>query len=410
MSKNKYHILFVTPYITSKQHPAFLRNQTGFGYMVHDIAKHVGNIDTVDLFAVMCFTPQMEMENFNIVGRSWWKLLKSISYKSVVYGMSFLRRYKLPFAERLRTMYIFIAMGQLDRMVKNYDLVHIHGCSALTDAAINVCKRKNVPFLVTLHGLNSFSQEIKLLPLLKQYERDFIKEAVESHYPVSFISSGNRLMAESSTGKKADSFYVVCNGCDVAPREASIDVRSMHRIKRDDFVFAYVGNISQNKNQYQVARAWNLLPEEVKDRCKVLFVGRYSEDDELVTYIRENNLQDSLILCGMLPKDVVASYYQAADATILTSITEGFGLSIIEGFVYGKPNVTFADLPATNDLYDERAMELPDDRTDESLANAMHRVMNKSYDKEKIISHARQFSFKSMAEKYCEIYSLIINE
>lgn len=402
------NVLHITPYITSKQHPAFLRNQTGFGYMVHDIAKLVGKFDEVDLFAAMCFTPSMKMEGFNVVGRSWWNLLCSFSLKSLFDGFSFLKKYPLPLKERLRTLYVFLSIGVLNKTVRYYDIVHIHGCSPLTDAAIRVCKRNGVPFMVTLHGLNSFSDEIKLHPSLRQYERDFIMEAATKHHPVSFISSGNKQMAEESAGMMAESFHVVCNGCDVTPHKVSFDVRSAYGIKKDDFVFAFVGNISQNKNQYQVARAWNLLPEEVKHRCKVLFVGRYNEDDEVVRYIHKNGFQDHLILCGMQPKDKVASYYQSADATILTSITEGFGLSIIEGYVYGKPNVTFADLPATQDLYDECAMVAAKNRTDAALAEAMIKVINATFDKNKIIKHARLFSFERMADKYHELYNQIV--
>lgn len=401
-------ILHITPYITNNQHTAFLRNQTGFGYMVHDIAEYVGKVENVDLFAVMCLTPPMEMNSFSVVGRSWWKVVSNLSIMAIVDGISFLKKYKLPVSERLRAFYIFLAMGQISRIVKNYDLVHIHGCSALSDAAIKVCKRKNVPFLVTLHGLNSFSEDIKLHPSLKQYERDFLKEAAINHYPVSFISTGNKRMAADSTEVNVDSFHVVCNGCDVTRKPVYDDIRKTYNLKQDDYIFAFVGNISQNKNQNQVVRAWSLLPEEDRQHCKVLFVGRYKEDDEVVKFIQEKKTQDSLILCGMQPKEMVASFYQVADATILTSITEGFGLSIIEGFVYGKPNVTFADLPATQDLYDECAMVLSENRSDEALSDAMHKVMRSTFDKEKIIAHAQQFSFEKMAKKYHNLYKQIV--
>ena len=68
-------ILFVTPHISSSCHPDFRLNQTGFGYMVHDIAQYVAKIDKVDLFAPMAFTPDMDVDGFHVVGRSKWKLL-----------------------------------------------------------------------------------------------------------------------------------------------------------------------------------------------------------------------------------------------------------------------------------------------------------------------------------------------
>ena len=207
---------------------------------------------------------------------------------------------------------------------------------------------------------------------------------------------------------KADSFSVICNGCNVQMKSMTEDIRKEYGIAPDDFMFAFVGNVSANKNQYQVARAWKLLLDDLRSKCKILFVGRYKEDDELVKYIRDNHFENNLILCGMQPKNRVPAFYQACDATILTSITEGFGLSIIEGFVYGKPSVTFSDLPATEDLYDENAMILAKGRSDEDLADAMARMIRTSFNKDYICSYSQKFSFEKMAEKYCELFRSII--
>lgn len=402
-------ILHVAHYITSSSHPAFLRNQTGFGYMVHDIAEYTAKSADVDLFAVMCYTPKLDLDGFTVIGCSWGKLFANISWRSVRDAIAFLSKYKLPLKECLRTFYMYLSMGQLEKIANDYDIIHIHGCSALTDAAIKVCQRKHKSFLVTLHGLNSFSDEIKLHPSLKLYEKDFLAEAAQKHYPVTFISSGDKAKVENYLEVKVDSFHVISNGCDVRPKHPNIDLRDLYNINKTDFVFTFVGNISKNKNQYQVARSWSLLPDEYKQRCKVLFVGNYKDDDEVVTYIHENRLQDNLILCGMQSKDKIASFYQACDATILTSIAEGFGLSIIEGFVYGKPNVTFEDLSAVQDLYDENAMVFANERTDEALTEAMQKVMNTTFDKEKIIHHVKLFAFERVAEKYLSLYKLLVD-
>ncbi len=401
-------ILFVTPYFTSSCHPAFLRNQTGFGYMVHDIAQYVAKIDKVDLFAPMAFTPDMDVDGFHVVGRSKWKLLKNLKFNNLIDGVRFNLKYPQSLKDNLRTLYIFASIGQVEHMLNQYDIVHIHGCSAITDAVIKVCQRKNVPFVITLHGLNSFEKTIKLQESLCQYERDFLKEAVTNHYFVSFISTGNKITAEVSTDMKADSFSVISNGCNVQIKSMTEDIRKEYDIVSGDFVFAFVGNVSANKNQYQVARAWKLLPNDLRSKCKILFVGQYKEDDEFVKYIRDNHFENNLILCGMQPKDRVPTFYQACDATILTSITEGFGLSIIEGFVYGKPNVTFSDLPAIEDLYDENAMILARSRSDEDLTNAMAIVMRSSFDKDYICDYSKKFSFEKMAEKYSELFRSVI--
>lgn len=278
-------ILFITPYITSSCHPAFLRNQTGFGYMVHDIAQYVAKIDNVDLYAPMAFTPEMKVEGFKVIKRNKLCFLKSLRLYNILDGIAFNHKYKQSFKKRLRSLYVFASIGQVESIMKQYDIVHIHGCSELTDAVIKSCQRQRVPFLVTLHGLNSFEQAIRQNEKLRRYERDFLKDSVKMHYPVSFISTGNMKTAENFIGIKATNFYVVNNGCNIYMAPMTMDIRRQYSILANDFVFAFVGNVSTNKNQAQVARAWMLLPDELRLKCKVLFVGRYKEDDELVKFV-----------------------------------------------------------------------------------------------------------------------------
>lgn len=402
-------ILIITPYITSSCHPAFLRNQTGFGYMVYDIARNMARTETVEVFAPMAFSPSMLVDGFKILGRNQWSFFKWTRYKNIIDGYRFIHKYPQSLKGNLRILYMYIATSQIERLVSQYDIVHIHGCTAITDATINICKRHNIPFLVTLHGLNSFEPSIKLHPSLCRYERDFLIESVYNQYPVSFLSSGNRQTAEAFIGNKTNSFQVICNGCNTERNPLRDDIRKRYSIADDDFVFVFVGNISKNKNQIQVARAWKLMPDNMRKRCKVLFVGRYTEQDELFQYVRNYAIEDNLILCGLQPKDAVSDFYYACNATILTSVTEGFGLSIIEGFVYGKPNVSFSDLPASSDIYDEKSMVIVNDRTDEALCDAMMKIMHSTFDSKYIISRAKLFSFEMMKENYFKTYKNIIN-
>lgn len=401
-------ILFITPYITSSCHPAFLRNQTGFGYMVHDIAQYVAKSDDVDVYTPMVFTPEMNVDGFKIICRNKWQFIKNIRCQNLFDGLFFNRKYRQPLKSIIRSLYIFASIGQVESILKQYDIVHIHGCSDLTYAIIKACKRQKVPFVVTLHGLNSFEKSINLHHSLCKYERDFLKEAASNSYPISFISTGNMKTATEFVGIKVNRFSVVCNGCDVIRKIVFDDIRKNYDIVSDNFVFAFVGNISVNKNQIQVARAWKLLPDDVQKNCKVLFVGRYKDDDELVHYIRDNNLGKNLILCGIQPKGKIPAFYEACNATILTSLTEGFGLSIIEGFVYGKPNVAFSDLPAIEDLYDEKAMILAIERNDNALADAMEKMINNKFEKKYICSMSHKFSFEKMADKYHNLYNSVL--
>lgn len=401
-------ILFITSHITHSSSPVFMRNQTGFGYMVFDIAKNVSKYNDVDIFIANTFSPNLQLEGVNIIGRTWLTYFYGLSFRNISNGIKFIKKYRLPLKRSLRELYMYTSLSQIQSKLACYDVVHIHGCGEITDAMIRICKHQNVPFVVTLHGLNSFEDKIKLPQSLKRYEQDFLKEAASQNYSVSFISTGNKETAEAFVGEKVKTFKVICNGCNINEQSATIDIRKKYNISKDDFLFVFVGNISTNKNQQQVARAWQLLPEDIKPHCKVLFVGRYLESDEIVSFIKKNKLHDSLIMCGIQPKEDVFNYYVASDATILTSLTEGFGLSIIEGYAYGKPNITFSDLPAVADLYDEYTMIAVKNRSDESLAKAMCQMMSEKYNSTIIKSFVQKFSYENMTKQYIDLYKSVI--
>ena len=135
-----------------------MRNQTGFGYMVHDIAEYVAKTEAVDVYAPTAFTPEINVDGIKIIRRSKWQFLKNIRLRNIFDGMRFNLRYRQPFKTFLRSLYLFASIGQVESIMKQYDIVHIHGCSDLTNAVIKACHRKSIPFLVTFHGLNSFEQ------------------------------------------------------------------------------------------------------------------------------------------------------------------------------------------------------------------------------------------------------------
>lgn len=205
-------------------------------------------------------------------------------------------------------------------------------------------------------------------------------------------------------------FSVVTNGCGILKKTQVMNVRSLYGIHDSDFLFVFVGNITPNKNQKQVVDAYCLLLNENYSNIniKVIFVGG-GEFQDLKAYIAAKRLSDCLFVSGPIEKSFVHDFYSAADATILTSLSEGFGLSIIEGFVYGKPNLTFKDLPAVKDLYHPDSMLLCEERDTRSLAEKMYEMSKAKWDNKFIAEYSEKFSFKKMRDNYNTLYYSILN-
>lgn len=183
-------------------------------------------------------------------------------------------------------------------------------------------------------------------------------------------------------------------------------IRKKYNIPDSAKIILYVGNISINKNQQQMVRAFSLMGKDLCEMTYVLFVGRYAENDPIVGLINNTSYEDHLILCGEVDKDVVPDYYKEADGVVLLSFAEGFGLSLIEGMHFGLPCMMYDDLDAFEDIYTPEAAVRLSERNDEIVAAGLSELISREWDRMEIKKYSHRFESKEMAKKYVDFYNI----
>ena len=403
-------ILFISPYITVEGIHGFEKIKTGFGYMVSDIARALSMKGSeLDIITASALTGPLSCKGFNILRRKISDILFCFKPSYIFFAVKMLRKYKVSFKRRLQILFYYSSMGYIEKLLKKnrYDIVHIHGIDMTIFGYISLMEKTGVPYIVTSHGLNSFSKDVvKMQNGEKQAERDYLITAKEKNIPTTFISSGMlRTVSDFLGGRIPESFRVIPNACEIPAEKIvpAFDLRKKYNIPKGNKILLSVGNIHHVKNQVQSARAYMLLPQEIKDSLYVLYVGNPEQIDEIEAL--ENS---HLIICGKADREIIYTYYSQSDFTVVSSLKEGFGLSVIEGFACGLPSVMFRDLDAAKDLYDEKAIILAD-RSDEALSRAIAEAVGREWDREYIKGYAKRFSLEKMADNYIEFYEDCIN-
>lgn len=184
-----------------------------------------------------------------------------------------------------------------------------------------------------------------------------------------------------------------------------MSIRELYKIPQDGKILLYVGNISENKNQKQMVESYAQLPENIRNNTWVLFCGRPSQDGSFEKLAKESSFGDHLVLCGSIEKGSIADYYKEADGIVLLSIAEGFRLSLIEGMHFGVPCAMFKDMDAFEDIFDPCAVVPIEDRDNTSVAAAVERLLETSWDKKAIKEYAQKFNNDSMARNYVAVYT-----
>ena len=400
-------VLFVTPYIYAPEFEEHSKNNSGFGIMVYDIADAVGKKGNEVLVSTHAFGPKCICNGFSITENSLLKNLIHGKYRGIFKFNAKLKKSNVALKSRIRYLYYYLNLGCIEYLIKTEkpDVVHIHGCDIIIDDLIKICKQNHIAFVVTLHGL------LQGVAFAGEYQRfcecELIRNSAKKNIPITVIGTKikERFLSEYYGADSNENVTVITNGIDVTYKEKTFKLHEKLGVSESTRIILSVGSLCKRKNQIQTVRAFSLLPPEIKDNSILVLVGSIHEGYPMIlAEIEKLGLNDKVFYIGAIPRDELKNYYSAADITVTASITEGFGLPIIEGFVYGVPCVTFADLDAIPDIFDESAMLLCRERSDKSLAEAINQALNTQWDKDKIKSHAEKYSLEAMAQKYQQMY------
>jgi glycosyltransferase involved in cell wall biosynthesis len=112
---------------------------------------------------------------------------------------------------------------------------------------------------------------------------------------------------------------------------------------REDFIL-YAGGISPNKNLQTLLEAFAGLAQ-CRGGMRLVLAGDYLGDrfqssyDDLIGWIADLDLQQSVHLAGRVSDEELASLYRRARLLAMPSFDEGFGLPAIEAMACGAPVV-----------------------------------------------------------------------
>ena len=380
---------------------------TGYDYIVSEIAQKLSEKCDVDLYLLRPYPQSRKVNDVSIIGHSYKQLLKYFRFKDVPTYFKIAFKGKTDVKSRIRNVSYYLTMRDIEQLIKKnkYDIVHIHGVTfmcALSSLAPARCK---VPFLFTMHGLISYG-----IPNIRQIDMDSEQAVLnmvrDNDFVITTVSTGTKMVPCEDKKINPDKVVVVNNAVKSDPSLVAVNWKEKYPQIDGKSLIISIGSVSCRKNQIQLLRAFNLLPNEVKEKTMIFLAGQDLTGGTVADYVEKNNLQDKVVICGFLTKQELAGLYQVADYNALLSISEGFGLSMIEAAKFGIPTLTFSDLDAIKDLSPESMLVL-NNRTDEAVAEGLMSMMQKKWDRDAVIKSVDRFN-EDIYLQYIEVYNQII--
>lgn len=184
-------------------------------------------------------------------------------------------------------------------------------------------------------------------------------------------------------------------------------------IKHRDYLF-FLGSYRVHKNLTGLLQAFEYALDRIPAHKNLVVTGssdRLSSAQRAIVS-RINVRRERLTFTGHVPQDEIPNLYKNADALILPSFSEGFGLPILEAFHFGVP-VIAADTTAIPEIagdaaiyfdpFDKKSMAqtLVDFYKDPSLADKLRAEGD---------SRKLQFSWNKTVAQTLDLYRRVLKE
>lgn len=135
-----------------------------------------------------------------------------------------------------------------------------------------------------------------------------------------------------------------------------------------------VATVEPRKNVFGMLHAMAHLKEMMDDPPQLVWAGGEGFGVEgLREKVRELGLVNDIVFLGYVPREHLVGLYNMAEAFVLASHYEGFGLPVLEAMACGKPAIV-SDIPALREAGGQAAVYAPADKP-ESIAARLRDVL-----------------------------------
>jgi len=221
-------------------------------------------------------------------------------------------------------------VGQIRDLHRTHpvDLIHAHGALPCGHAAMLLSEELRVPFVVSVHGLDAYS-DVQVSGRAGDWCRRISRRVFSSSRRVVCISEHVREQVLSGLGRGART-SVVYNGVDperFAPGE---------ELPSKALTLVSVGNLIPIKGHESLIRAVAAISDEFPT-LKLEIIGQGREGPRLQALAQQLGIADRVFLFGRQSRQQVAEAMRRCTIFALPSRFEGLGCVYLEAMATAKP-------------------------------------------------------------------------
>lgn len=318
--------------------------------------------------------------NNNITIFTYYRISENAKNLSEIYGErlyeliaikneSNLFRYKFDFSYKIKTKF-----KELEKNVdlSKYDLIYASTLFSEGALALKIKIKYNIPYVTAIRGTDVSLYLNKMIHLWsigrKVVARSggllFVSPSLRKCFlnSILFLAKKNELYQKS---------IVTFNGINTFWLDK---FKKREQSKTRAFVFLYVGRFDKNKNIKKMIQSFLHIRKDFNDKIELHLIGSGGEYESFVKDISTQNI--GIRHFGPIyDKEVLLNYYYQADAFVMVSHSETFGLVYLEALSTGLP-VIYSKEQGVDGLFKEKVGLSAVSTSTSSIESAMLEMIN----------------------------------
>ena len=278
------------------------------------------------------------------------------------------------------------------------DLIHAHVSHSCAYYCLMASRNLKLPLVVTEH----YSGLLLGTASKEDYER--VKKTILGADAFIFVGSNfQKNICDKMNIKRKT--YIIPNMIDTSR------FPELCRKKKEEFTFLTACHLTQNKHVDMVIRAFHnaFSMDETK---RLLIAGDGEELTALQQLVNELEEESRIHFHGRYSREEMPELFAQADAFVLTSKVETFGIVYLEAMMCGLPCIGTAGQGADDIIDESNGLKVPYGDL-ERLAEAMKMILEKQehYNRQSIRENcSSQFSARTICGSLESIYAKIKND
>lgn len=276
------------------------------------------------------------------------------------------------------------------------------------------------PFIATIHDvtpllyktgkastLNPFIYETKYA-IFKYVLASQVKNAKWIITPTEWVK---KQIVQSYGKKYADKIQSIHEGVNYELMESTENISLKNKFTKSFFL--YVGNFYPHKNVERLIEAFKIyyhseVEKRQKNKVQLVLIGPDNMfAQKLKQKIEDNKIENVRFIHDSTIKDLVF-FYKHAQALINPSLSEGFGLPLVEAIYFECPIIA-SDIPVFHEILKDQYISFNPENIENIADKLKIKFTNLRTNRKSInINFIQKYNFEKMSRKTVSLYSTLI--